>query len=56
MAIDDKIRNEKLQYDIDIETPTILALPYGKIDKYASKKFYLRKSTTSPQRKINRTS
>ena len=34
MAMDDKIRDEKLQYDINREAATILALSSGKIDKY----------------------
>ena len=34
MTIDDKIRDEKIQYDINRETAKILALPSGKIDKY----------------------
>ena len=34
MTIDDKIRNEKLQYDINTEAPTISALLSSKIDKY----------------------
>ena len=34
MAIDDKIRNEKLQYDINREARKISALSSGKIDKY----------------------
>ena len=34
MAIDDKIRNEKLQYDINREAAKISALSSGKIDKY----------------------
>ena len=34
MAIDDKIRYEKLQYDINREAAQILALPSDKIDKY----------------------
>ena len=34
MAIDDKIRYEKLQYDIDRETAKISALSSGKIDKH----------------------
>ena len=33
MTIDDKIRNEKLQYDINREETKILALSSGKIDK-----------------------
>ena len=34
MAIDDKIRDEKLQYDINRETAKISVLSSGKIDKY----------------------
>ena len=34
MAIDEKIRDEKLQYDINREAAKILALSSGKIDKY----------------------
>ena len=34
MTIDDQIRDEKLQYDINREAPEILALSSGKIDKY----------------------
>ena len=34
MAIDDKIRDEKLQYDINKEAAKISALFSGKIDKY----------------------
>ena len=34
MTIDDKIRNEKLQYDINREAAKISALSSGKIDKY----------------------
>ena len=34
MTIDDKIRDEKLQYDVDREVVKILALSSGKIDKY----------------------
>ena len=33
MTVDDKIRNEKLQYDINREASKILALLSGKIDK-----------------------
>ena len=33
MAIDDKIRDEKLQYDINRETANISALSSGKIGK-----------------------
>ena len=34
MAIDDKIRDEKLQYDINREAAKIPILSSGKIDKY----------------------
>ena len=34
MTIDDKIRDEKLQFDIERETAKISALSSGKIDKY----------------------
>ena len=34
MTIDDKIKDEKLQYDISGETARISALLSGKIDKY----------------------
>ena len=34
MTIDDKIKGEKLQYDIDREITKITALSTGKIDKY----------------------
>ena len=34
MTIDEKIRNEKLQYDINKEAAKISALLSGKIDKY----------------------
>ena len=34
MIIDDKIRDEKLQYDINREAAKISALSSGKIDKY----------------------
>ena len=34
MATDDKIRDEKLQYDINRETAKISPLSSGKIDKY----------------------
>ena len=33
MRIDDKIRDEKLRYDINIEVVKTLALTSGKIDK-----------------------
>ena len=34
MTIDDKIRDEKLQYDINKEAAKISPLSSGKIDKY----------------------
>ena len=34
MTIDDKIRDEKLQYDINREAAGLSALSSGKIDKY----------------------
>ena len=34
MAIDDKIRDEKLQYDINREAAKMSELSSGKIDKY----------------------
>ena len=34
MTIDDKIRDEKRQYDINREAPKISALSSGKINKY----------------------
>ena len=34
MKADDKIRHEKLQYDIDREAAKTLALLSGEIDKY----------------------
>ena len=34
MTIDDKIRGEKVQYDINREEAKISALSSGKIDKY----------------------
>ena len=34
MTIDDKIKDEKLQYNIQREEAEISALPSGKIDKY----------------------
>ena len=34
MTIDDKIRDEKLQYDINREAAKISPLSSGKIDKY----------------------
>ena len=35
MTIDDKIRDEKLQYDINRKESKISALSSGKIDKYS---------------------
>ena len=44
MTIDDQIRDEKLQYDINREAAKIPALSSGKIDKYENilmvKKYY----------------
>ena len=34
MTIDDKIRDEKVQYDTDREEAKISVLPSGKIDQY----------------------
>ena len=34
MIIDNKIRDEKLQYDVNKETAKMSALSSGKIDKY----------------------
>ena len=34
MTIDDKVKDEKLQYDINREPAKISALSSGKIDKY----------------------
>ena len=43
MTIDHKIRDEKLQYDINSEAAKISALASGKIDKYILqvRKYYL---------------
>ena len=44
MTIDEKIRDEKLQYDINCEAAKILVLSSGKIDKYkylTSEEIYL---------------
>ena len=38
MTTDDKIRNEKLQHDINREAAKISALPSGKFDKYENLK------------------
>ena len=34
MTIDDEIRDEKLQYDVNREEQKILAVSYGNIDQY----------------------
>ena len=34
MKIDDQIKDEKIQYDVNREAVKITALPSGKIDKY----------------------
>ena len=34
MTIDDKTRDENLQYDVNREAAKISAVPSGKIDKY----------------------
>ena len=34
MTTDDKIRNQKLQYDISKEAAKVFWLPSGKLDKY----------------------
>ena len=34
MTIDDKIRNEKLQYDVNREVAKVSALSLSKLDKY----------------------
>ena len=50
MTIDDNIRDEKLQYDINREAAKISALVSGKIDKY---EYHTAEETlTSNQRKI----
>ena len=50
MTIDDKIRDEKLQYDINREAAKISALVSGKIDK---NEYHTAEETlTSNQRKI----
>ena len=44
MTIDDKIRDEKLQYDINKKAAKISGLSSGKIDKYeylTGEKYYL---------------
>ena len=44
MTIEDKIRNLKLQYNINKEAAKISSLPSGKIDKYE----YLKSKETLP--------
>ena len=34
LTIEDKIKGEKLQYDINRKAPKISVLSFGKIDKY----------------------
>ena len=48
MTIDDKIKDEKLQYDINREAAKISVLPPGKIDKYE----YLTSEETWPSDQI----
>ena len=50
MTIDDKIRSEKLQYDINREAEKISALSSGKIDKYEY--FTIEKILPSNQRRV----
>ena len=50
MIIDDKIRDEKLQYDINREAAKISGLSSGKIDKYEY--FTGEEITPSNQRQI----
>ena len=45
MTTDDQIRDEKLQYDINREAAKILALSFGKFDKY---KFLTGEETLPP--------
>ena len=47
MKIDDKIRDEKLQYNVNKEAAKISALSSGKIDKF--------ESLTGEEKKSNRT-
>ena len=46
-GIDDKIRDEKLQYDINREEAKIFALSSGKIDKYEYIVCYIRRTYTT---------
>ena len=52
MTIDDKIRDEKLQYDINRGAAKISALSSGKIDNYE----YLTGEEILPSKANNRTS
>ena len=50
MTIDDKIKDENLQYDINTEAAKISALSFGKIDKFSfffikSLKPYIKRNT-----------
>ena len=47
MTIDDKIRDEKLQYDINSQAGKISALSLHKIDKYESRMIEQAKFTYS---------
>ena len=51
MTIDDKIRDEKVKYDIQREAAKISALSSGKIDKYLPGE----EISPSNQRKANKT-
>ena len=53
MTIDDQIRNEKLQYDINREAAKISALSSGKINKYEN--LAGEEILPSKQKKDNRT-
>ena len=52
MTIDDKIKDEKMQYDIKREAAKVSALSSGKIDKHK----YLAKEEILSSKKINKTS
>ena len=45
MTINDQIRDEKLQYDINREAAKISALSSGKIDKYEYLSYWCRNNT-----------
>ena len=53
MIIDDKIKDEKLQYDINAEAAKISALSSGKINKYKYAKFRGKKSFRNKKTKTN---